>query len=70
MNWTGHVVAAPRSDLAALLKGIARRGFAVGSGYGRLKETTFRIGHMGDHTVDGVRALLGAIDGVLAEEGR
>jgi aspartate aminotransferase-like enzyme len=57
-------------DLAALLKGIARRGYAVASGYGRLKETTFRIGHMGDHTVDGVRALLGAIDGVLAEEGR
>jgi aspartate aminotransferase-like enzyme len=57
-------------DLAALLKAVARRGYAVGSGYGRLKETTFRIGHMGDHTVDGVRALLGVIDGVLAEAGR
>jgi predicted phosphoserine aminotransferase len=57
-------------DVGALLKAIARRGFAVGSGYGRLKETTFRIGHMGDHTVDGVRALLAVIDGVLAEVGR
>ena len=29
---------------------IKARGFTVGGGYGELKETTIRIGHMGDHT--------------------
>lgn len=41
------------------------RGFAISNGYGRLKETTFRIAHMGDATEDEVRELLGVIDGVL-----
>jgi aspartate aminotransferase-like enzyme len=55
---------------APLLKAAAARGYAVGSGYGRLKESTFRIGHMGDHTTDGVAALLGVLDELLAEGGR
>ncbi|MCA8942026.1 MAG: alanine--glyoxylate aminotransferase family protein, partial [Planctomycetes bacterium] len=36
-------------------------GFTLGRGYGELKATTFRIGHMGDHTVARLRALLDAI---------
>ncbi len=46
---------------------LARRGYGVSNGYGKLKEATFRIGHMGDHTVDGVRGLLGTMDEVLKE---
>ncbi|MFH0776056.1 MAG: alanine--glyoxylate aminotransferase family protein [Patescibacteria group bacterium] len=36
----------------------------IANGYKDLKEKTFRIGHMGDHTPDGVRELLGWIDGL------
>ena len=31
-----------------------------------LKESTFRIGHMGDHTEAGLEELLAALDSVLA----
>lgn len=30
---------------------VAKRGFIVASGYGKLRDTTIRIGHMGDHSV-------------------
>ena len=33
-----------------------------GNGYGKLKEETFRIAHMGDMTLDEVKELLGWID--------
>ena len=39
----------------------AERGFVIGGGYGKLKATAFRIGHMGDHSVDGVVACLDAV---------
>jgi predicted phosphoserine aminotransferase len=57
-------------DVAALVKGVARRGYALSNGYGRLKEATFRIGHMGDHTVEGLREFLQVLDQVLEEGGR
>ena len=50
----------------AIVKGVAARGFVIGSGYGKLKARTFRIGHMGDHTVDGVVACLAAVEETLA----
>jgi aspartate aminotransferase-like enzyme len=53
---------APR--LAHLLR---ERGFEVGAGYGALAASTIRIGHMGDHTVREVRALLAALDDALDE---
>jgi len=34
----------------------------ISNGYGKLKEITFRIGHMGDHTLDDVKEVLEAID--------
>ena len=34
-------------------------------GYGKLKDSTFRIGHMGDHTVAELDAVLGALAEVL-----
>lgn len=42
------------------------RGYTIATGYGRLKETSIRIGHMGDHTVEELDALLGVLDEVLA----
>ncbi|HYC78697.1 MAG TPA: alanine--glyoxylate aminotransferase family protein [Planctomycetota bacterium] len=38
-------------------------GFVLGDGYGQAKTTTFRIGHMGDHDLASVGALLAALDG-------
>jgi aspartate aminotransferase-like enzyme len=43
---------------------MAERGWVIGGGYGKLEESTIRIGHMGDHTVaelDGLLDVLGAI---------
>jgi len=38
----------------------------IGGGYGKLKASAFRIGHMGDHTVDGTSACLQAVRDALA----
>ena len=47
---------------STLLKAVKERGFTIGSGYGKNKETTVRIGHMGDHTLDGLERCLSACD--------
>lgn len=44
---------------------VRRSGYTLGAGYGALRETTFRIGHMGDHTVATVRGCLAACEEVL-----
>ncbi len=49
----------------ALVRAVAQRGFVIGGGYGKLKATSFRIGHMGDHSVDGVRRCLDAVADAL-----
>ena len=54
-GWTGPRVAA----------GIAKRGFQIATGYGKLREDTFRIGHMGDHTPDRLAMLLDELRQVL-----
>jgi aspartate aminotransferase-like enzyme len=46
---------------------ITARGFTVGGGYGELSETSFRMGHMGDHTVEGVKRCLQACEAAIAE---
>ena len=53
----------PKSLTASrLLKAVQERGFTIGGGYGKNKETTVRIGHMGDHTLDGLERCLSACD--------
>ena len=47
---------------SAVLKAVKERGFTIGSGYGKNKETTVRIGHMGDHTLEGLERCLTACD--------
>jgi aspartate aminotransferase-like enzyme len=55
-GWTGpKVVAEARA-----------RGFAIASGYGKLKDESFRIGHMGEHTLATLEPLLEALTDVLA----
>jgi aspartate aminotransferase-like enzyme len=44
---------------------VAKRGITVGSGYGKLKSSTFRIGHMGDHTLETLERCLAACSSAL-----
>jgi aspartate aminotransferase-like enzyme len=54
-------------DPMAVVAAVRRRGFVVGGGYGAGRATTFRIGHMGDHTVDGLAGCLAACAEALGE---
>ncbi|MCE7741760.1 MAG: alanine--glyoxylate aminotransferase family protein [Candidatus Heimdallarchaeota archaeon] len=49
-------------DVGDLNKKLAEKGFVIANGYGKLKGLTFRIGHMGDHTLEGLKELLAAIE--------
>ncbi len=48
-------------DVMQLAKQAQEAGFAMDKGYGKLKGETFRIGHMGDHTVSRLQSLLAAL---------
>jgi aspartate aminotransferase-like enzyme len=45
---------------------VAGRGFTIGAGYGKLKDRSIRIGHMGDHDTDTLRACLAACGEAIA----
>ena len=47
---------------------IAERGYTIAPGYGKLKQRTFRIGHMGDHSIDELEDLLGNLRIVIMGE--
>ncbi len=51
-----------------LNRALAQRGFAISNGYGRLKEKTFRIGHMGDLTPEELAELLSTLNEILGLE--
>lgn len=46
--------------------GVAERDWLVGGGYGKLKPSTFRIGHMGDHSQEELDGLLAVLTEVLS----
>lgn len=62
---TVTTITVPDGRAGALVNGLAARGWTIGAGYGRLRDATVRIGHMGDHTPDGVSALLTQMEEVL-----
>jgi aspartate aminotransferase-like enzyme len=47
---------------------LAERGFEISNGYGSLAEKTFRIGHMGEWTVAGIKEVLAVIDEIWGLE--
>jgi aspartate aminotransferase-like enzyme len=49
----------------AVNKAMKGRGFTISAGYGTLKDTSIRIGHMGDHTVAELDVLLETLREVL-----
>lgn len=52
-------------SVAELNKELGKRGFQISNGYGKLKEQTFRIAHMGECTLDEIKELLVNIDEIL-----
>jgi aspartate aminotransferase-like enzyme len=54
---------------ADLLAGAADRGMTVGSGYGKWKDDTIRIGHMGEVMSDDLARLFEVLDEVLVDAG-
>lgn len=43
------------------------KGYEISNGYGKIKDTTFRIGHMGDLTVADIKELIEKMDETLEE---
>jgi aspartate aminotransferase-like enzyme len=59
-------VAVAMPDLApAIVKAVAGRGWTIGGGYGKLKPSAFRVGHMGDHTLAELNDVLNVLTEVM-----
>lgn len=54
-------------DFVPALAALKDQGFLVSNGYGELKGKTFRIGHMGEHTMEDLNDLLARFDAALAQ---
>lgn len=54
-------------EAAAIVSRLKKNGYTIGAGYGKLKETTIRIGHMGDHTVAELDQLLVELEEALTQ---
>lgn len=48
-----------------VVRTLSEQGYVIGSGHGALSRTTLRIGHMGDHTVEGLETLLDVMGRVM-----
>ena len=57
----------PNFNLPGLYSGLGEEGVRIAGGYGKLRENTFRIGHMGDWTVADVVELTDIIDQELED---
>ncbi len=58
-SWTVSCLKLPEGKSAKQVVGaLQQQGWVIGSGYGALKDSTIRIGHMGDHTVEALDHLL------------
>jgi predicted phosphoserine aminotransferase len=60
------ITAPPGKTGPQLVQAMKAKGFVVASGYGSLKDSMIRIGHMGDHTLAELDRLLDALGEVLA----
>jgi aspartate aminotransferase-like enzyme len=68
---TVSVVTTPPGIKAGdVVTAVADRGFVIGGGYGKLRGTSIRVGHMGDHTVDGLARCLDAVEAAITDTTR
>jgi len=56
-------------DVPTFISELGKRGYAIANGYGQLKNKTFRVGHMGDITVEEIKELLEVMTEVLKDLG-
>jgi aspartate aminotransferase-like enzyme len=61
------VVLPPSLPSATVGRAVRERGYTIGAGYGKNRDTTIRIGHMGDHTVEALEKCLAVVGTVLTE---
>ncbi len=52
-------------SVSDLNKELAKRGYMISNGYGKLKDVTFRIAHMADTQVEELKTLLSVIEEIL-----
>ena len=52
-------------ERSAVLQRMREQGYELGGGQAPLAHGTFRIGHMGDHTVAGLESMLDVLERVL-----
>lgn len=50
---------------SSVVSDLRARGWVIGAGYGKIKDTTIRIGHMGDHTLEELDPLLAELADIL-----
>src|SRR3989475_7868956 len=66
-SWTVSCLKLPDGKTSkAIVAALKQAGWTIGAGYGSLKESTIRIGHMGDHTVATLDQLLDLLAGLVA----
>jgi aspartate aminotransferase-like enzyme len=65
-SWTVTCLTVPPGrkggDVNAAMKA---KGITISAGYGKLKDSTIRIGHMGEHTLPELERVLTALEEVL-----
>jgi aspartate aminotransferase-like enzyme len=54
-------------DFKAMNGFLRKRGMEIANGYGKLKDKTFRIAHMGDFQLGDVEELCGTLEEFLAQ---
>jgi aspartate aminotransferase-like enzyme len=68
-GWASTTVSCIRNtrgiSVADLNKELGKRDLNLSNGYGRLKEQTFRVAHMGDLSMSDIDGLLGAVEEIL-----
>jgi aspartate aminotransferase-like enzyme len=65
-SWTVSCLRLPEGKSAKdVVAALQQQGWTIGSGYGPLKDSSIRIGHMGDHTVAALEELLPLIEATL-----
>jgi len=64
-NRSPSVTCIRTKERVAVLPRMREQGYELGGGQAPLTHTSFRIGHMGDHTVAGLEAMLDVLESVL-----
>jgi aspartate aminotransferase-like enzyme len=64
-NRSPSVTCIRTQERVAVLQRMREQGYELGGGQAPLTHTSFRVGHMGDHTVAGLEAMLEVLERVL-----